>query len=223
MTNQSVIAKNILKRMDDLGIKSKVTLSDISGVSRTVITNIILMPNKSVMIESAIKLANALECRVEWLITGIGPINDADQAKQNRLDQGVPVISLNALAKTTAQEILTEVSGDESIRRIPCPAGNSKTRFVVNLNVVKLSEPWGSRYEAGGMLFFDHEVDPISGQLVIAKTTLDSAPDIMEFISVHGRKFLKSLNDDIPEDLVRIEMTDDMEIIASNVSYAVNR
>ena len=50
----SVIATNIDRRMQDLGIKTKVQLAAISGVSRTVITNIFIMPNKGVMAESAV-------------------------------------------------------------------------------------------------------------------------------------------------------------------------
>ncbi len=219
---QSIISQNIQKRMHDLGIRNKVDLSEKSGVSRTVVTNIINMPNKSVMIDSAIKLANTLECRVEWLCTGQGPMNDEHLEKRFRITEGVPLLHLSDIEDPYFEDILEELQDDEKVERVPCPAGNNSSSFAVNLTSISYRTMLG-KYEQSGMLFFDCKAKPFSGQWVLAKVSNDATPEIMEYISVQGRQFLKSLEVDIPQELQRIEVTDEIQIIATKVSYAINK
>ncbi|MFM2589437.1 helix-turn-helix domain-containing protein [Vibrio sp. TBV020] len=218
---QSTISQNIQKRMTDLGIRNKVELSEKSGVSRTVVTNIINMPNKSVMIDSAIKLARALKCRVEWLCDGTGPINDDYLEEKFRITEGVPLLQLSDIDVYSAEEILEEFIDNDKVERIPCSAGNNNSTFAIKLTSISYRTMLG-KYERSGMLFFDCQAKPFSGQWVLVKISEDATPEIMEYISVQGRQFLKSLEADIPEELQRLEITDQIKVIATKVSYAIN-
>lgn len=110
---QSIIGRNISIRMKDLGIKTNKELSDISDVSRAVITNVLKNPSKKLMAESAIMLAKALECRVEWLINGEGPVNLDEIERANRLRYGSPVVGINELAEVSAKELVESLLEDE--------------------------------------------------------------------------------------------------------------
>lgn len=60
--SMSVLARNIEQRKRDLNITKSIDLAKRSGVSRAVLTNIKLNPEKSIMLDSAIRLADALDC-----------------------------------------------------------------------------------------------------------------------------------------------------------------
>lgn len=219
--HQSIISQNIQKRMQDLGIRNKVELSEKSGVSRTVVTNIINMPNKGVMIDTAIKLANALECRVEWLGTGKGPMNDDYIERKFLIADGVPLLNLNEVTGLDdTKKNLDNLNQDSSIDRIPCPSGNKQYAFAVNLNSVSRRANLG-KYDRAGFLFFDCDEEPLSGQLVIAQLDENTKPEIMEYVSVQGRRFLTSIEMNIPEQLQSIEITDSKKIVATKVGYAI--
>ena len=66
--------------------------------------------------------------------------------------------------------------------------------------IVKSSQPIGE-YPAGGMYFFDYDLEPSSNQLVIAVPDKDSNPEIMVYFQARGKKFLKSLVEDLPLEL----------------------
>lgn len=215
MTSKSIIGANIERRMKELGIKTNKELSDLSGVSRAVITNVQLNPSKKLMAESAIWLANALQCRPEWFIFGTGPVNLDEVEKANRLRFGAPVVSVNELVRSTPKDLLRSIATSEDRQRHPCPAGNASTMFII-----KSSQPIGE-YPAGGIYFFDYELEPSSNQLVIAVPEKGSAPEIMVYFRARGKQFLKSLVEDLPIELRTIEMTEEMEILATFRAFAL--
>ncbi|WP_063654133.1 helix-turn-helix domain-containing protein [Aliivibrio fischeri] len=215
MKQKSILARNIEQRKYDLGITTNIEVARKSGVSRAVITNIGLHPNKSIMLDSAVLLAKALDCRLEWLATGEGPINLDDVERHNRLRYGAVVIRTSELESSTPEELLKELYDDQSRERVPCPAGNSFTTFIVRLN-----QDIG-KYAAGGMMYFDYEKTPITGSVVLAKTAKDAAPEIMEYTKAHNRSFLKSLSEDLPAELKFIEITEEMAIISTLTAYAI--
>lgn len=214
-SEQSILAKNIQKRMNDLNIKSNLALSKESGVSRAVITNIMLNPDKSIMADSALMLSQTLDCNVEWLLTGKGPIN-----QENELDSqqrsGAPLLSLNDISERGIDVLLDEASDNNAITRFMCPTGNKPSIFIV-----WLSRPMGKINHAGH-IYFDKDKKPLSGQLVIARTTKNGPISYMEFYSAHEKQFLKCIEEDIPESLRTIEFTSDMEIIATFECFVVS-
>ncbi|MFL7022208.1 transcriptional regulator [Vibrio cyclitrophicus] len=215
MTDKSIIGANIERRMKELGIKTNKELSDLSGVSRAVITNVQLNPSKKLMAESAIWLANALQCRPEWFVFGKGPVNLDEVEKANRLRFGAPVVSVNELVEKKPKELLLSIATNEDRQRHPCPAGNAATMFII-----KSSQPIGE-FPAGGMYFFDYDLEPSSNQLVIAVPDVNSTPEIMVYFQARGKKFLKSLVEDLPIELRTIEITEEMEILATFRAFAI--
>lgn len=208
---KSILSKNIEKRKADLGIKTNQALSQISGVSRAVITNVIKYPNKSLMMESGIALAKALDCRVEWLFSGEGPINMDDVLEAAYLRDGAPVVSLAELSQQTPEELIRKLYDDKYRERRPCPSGNSPTKFVVR-SVDPLLE-----YRAGSLYFFDYERAPSNSDLVLVKlmNSPHAAPDIMQFNRLHDETYVKALGKDIPQDLAFRRITDEIRIIAT--------
>lgn len=220
MTSQkSIISQNILRRMEDLGIKNRVALSERSGVSRTVITNIIAMPTKSVMVDTAINLAEALECRVKWLCSNEGPMNDDEIEKKFAINNGVPLLQLSDVSdQETTKRFLSEL--DESAQRIPCPSGNKESVFGVTLSSVSYRANLGN-YDRAGIVYFDFDVEPLSGQWVIAQLTPDSRPEVMEFIAGQGRMYLNSIEMNTPDQYKPLEIKDRSPIVATKVSYSI--
>lgn len=211
---KSILAQNIEKRKRDLGITTNIQLAKSSGVSRAVITNIQLQPEKSIMLDSGLMLARTLDCRVEWLATGEGPINLDDVERYLRVKFACPVLVLSEISKDSLPELLSKSIEDLSRERIPCPAGSNENRFVI-----RLSSDVG-KYWAGGLMYFEYNGTPENGRPVIA--LMNGELEIMEYARAHGRVFLKSLNEDIPQELRFIEKTDDVSILASYVSFASN-
>lgn len=211
---KSVLAINIEQRKRDLGISTNIELAKKSGVSRAVITNIQLQPEKSIMLESGLLLAKTLDCRVEWLATGEGPINMDDVERHQRVKFGSPVVSLAEIAKGQLEDVLTRSVTDLNHERIPCPTGSNETTFVVRLN-----DDIG-KYWAGGLMYFDSQAAPTNGKPVIVR--IDGEIEVMEYARAHGRVFFKSLAEDIPQELKFIEKSEDMAIIASYVAYATS-
>lgn len=212
----SPLARRIEERKDALHIRTNVELAQRSGVSRAVITNIIKNPNKNIMAESAVDLANGLQCRVVWLITGEGPATDKEIQKFQKLKSGSPVMRLDELRGDDVAEDVRTASSEENRERYSCPVGNTDTTVVIRL------ERQLGRYDAGGLLFMDVAVTaPRTGQLVLASTSAGSPPELMEYTTAHSRHFLKSLSDDVPPDLRFVEMDERMSIVATYKAYAL--
>ncbi|GAD91139.1 hypothetical protein VHA01S_069_00270 [Vibrio halioticoli NBRC 102217] len=213
-SRQSVLAKNIEKRMHDLNIPSNLALSKASGVSRVVITNILRHPEKSIMADSALLLSKHLKCRIEWLLTGEGPINHDDEINHQRRS-GAPLLLLNDITEQNIEDLLLKVSQSDTIPRFMCPTGNKPSIFAI-----WQSQPIG-RINHAGYLYFDHKKLPTSGQLVIAKTTPESAAEYMEFYATYDKKFLRYIERNIPEGLRMIELKETMQIIATFESFVI--
>lgn len=101
-----------------------------------------------------------------------------------------------------------------SRERHPCPSGNAHTILIV-----KSTEPVG-KYPAG-LFYFDYSIKPVSGQLVVASTDKDATPEVMEYYQARGKKFLKSLVEELPLELRTIEIEEDMTILATFRSFAI--
>ncbi|GAD78507.1 hypothetical protein [Vibrio ezurae] len=213
-STQSVLAKNIEKRMHDLNIPSNLALAKASGVSRVVITNILRHPEKSIMADSALLLSRHLKCRIEWLLTGEGPINREDEIDHQRR-AGAPLLLLNDLTNQSIENLLVKVSKSDTIPRFMCPTGNKPSIFTI-----WQSEPIGKINHAG-YLYFDHQKKPASGQLVIVKTTPNSPAEYMEFYATYDKQFLRYIEKNIPDELRMIEFQDSMQIIATFESFVI--
>lgn len=212
----STIAKNIDRRMKEIGMKTNVELSEKSGVSRTVITNIFMMPNKSVMGDSAVKLAKALQCRVEWLITGEGPVTDDEITS-------VPILSLRDLSETEINTAIESARSISSSPKMPCPSGYSVSSFGVQLDSTHNFDSCKkyNKFEQGGVMFFDHEAPLHNGGLILIQLSAGSTPEIMEFFKARDMGFVRSLNDNLPESIRTVEMTQDMKVLAVHIGYSV--
>ncbi|MFS1865128.1 hypothetical protein [Vibrio breoganii] len=213
--SKSILANNVERRMADLKIRSNLQLSEMSGVSRAVITNIMLSPKKSIMVDSALLLAKCLQCRVEWMITGEGHINLDDAERNNRLHLGAPLFTINQISDSDPMDMIENTITDTDHVRFPCPTGNSPTKFAV-----RMENPIG-RFKNTGVVIFDTAKSPVSGQMVIAKTSDLGSVEYMEYYAAHGRRFLRSLEEGIPEELKSLEMTEQMKIIATYECYVI--
>ncbi|WP_274882394.1 hypothetical protein [Vibrio harveyi] len=212
--DKSIIGQHIGQRMRELGIKTNKELSDKSGVSRAIITNVQLNPNKKLMAETALYLAKGLECRPEWLILNDGPVNLDEIERANRLKYGAPVVTINELADLKPDELIESLMLDEGRQRHPCPAGNSHSTFIVKSSEGIVNYP-------AGLFYFDYKSQPTSGQLVIATVDKDATPEIMSFYQTRGKRFLESLVKNLPGELKTIEVTDEMEILATMKCHAI--
>ncbi len=212
MMNMSVLAQNIEQRKRDLGIAKSIDLATKSGVSRAVLTNIKKNPTKSVMLDSALLLSKALDCRLEWLATGEGSPTTDEYIEAVHLSMGAPNVTLNQLIGVhDSEDYITNGIGSH-VQRFPCPSGNAKTQFVVKVNEQIKNFP------AGGYFYFDTAKVPISGQLVVANT--GNNIEIMEYQSAHGRQFLKSLNEELPLELRLVEI-EEQQLIGTFSAYAL--
>ncbi|KMV28829.1 hypothetical protein AB733_21615 [Photobacterium swingsii] len=207
----SILARNIETRKRDLGIPTSIKLAKDSGVSRAVLTNIKNNPDKSIMLDSAVRLAESLQCRLEWLATGKGSPTADEYIIASKIEHGAPLVTLNELVNANLSE-LTQTLLETNRERLPCPIGNSHNQIVI-----RVSEKLG-KYYAGGYMWFDVTKTPVSGQVVLVKT--ESNVEVMEFQSAHGRQFLKSLNDELPMDL-RLSEINDQTLIATFSAYAI--
>ncbi|EGQ9145683.1 helix-turn-helix transcriptional regulator [Vibrio parahaemolyticus] len=211
MMSLSVLARNIEQRKRDLNITKSIDLAKKSGVSRAVLTNIKLNPEKSIMLDSAIRLADALDCRLEWLATGEGSPTADEYKELSRIELGAPLVTLNSFVDVEPEDFL-KTGVPEYTQRFPCPSGNSKSQFVIKVNdQIK-------NYPAGGYFYFDTEKTPVSGQLVVANT--GNNVEIMEYQSAHGRQFLKSVNEELPIELRLVEITG-QKLIGTFAAYAI--
>nr|WP_321458666.1 helix-turn-helix domain-containing protein [uncultured Vibrio sp.] len=208
--SMSVLATNIERRKTDLGITKSIDLAKKSGVSRAVLTNIKLNPEKSIMLDSAIRLAEALDCRLEWLATGVGSPNIDEYKEASKIDLGAPLVTLNELVNTEARTLIEKLR-ELDRERHPCPIGNSKNQLIIKSNRKIFEYP-------AGYFYFDIEKVPVSGQLVIADT--GGNVEIMEYQSTHGRQFLKSIEEDLPADLRYIEITE-QKLIGTFEAFAI--
>lgn len=214
-SNSSTLARNIKQRMSDLDIRSNLALSKMSGVSRAVITNVMLHPEKSIMADSALQLSKTLDCRVEWLLTGKGHINIDQAIYSNGLHLGSPVFTLNQISESSIDALLQNACSNPNTSRMPCPTGNTPSMFVV-----WQSRPMG-RINNPGHIYFDKDKKPVSGQLVIARTSAGACLEYMEYYSAHDKQFLRTVEEHIPEDLRMVELTDGMKIIATFECFVV--
>ncbi len=208
----SLLARNIETRKTQLGITTSIELARKSGVSRAVLTNIKKNPDKSIMLDSAVQLSEALECRLEWLATGKGSPTSDEYLEVERVSAGAPVIKLNELKNKDINEFLMGIKEDKFRQRFLCPFGNSASQFIIllNSNIQK--------YAAGGYLYFDTAKQPISGDLVVVKQ--GDNVDMLEYQAALGKEYIKSLNESIPEDLRICEITD-QELLATVSAYTV--
>ncbi len=206
----SVLAQNIEQRKRDLGIAKSIDLAKKSSVSRAVLTNIRVNPEKDVTLSVGVKLAKALDCRLDWLATGEGAPNLDAYLEASKTELGAPVVTLNELVNTEPHELIEKLR-ELDRERHPCPTGNSKSQIIVKSNRKVFDYP-------AGYFYFDIDKTPVSGQLVIANTGGNA--EIMEYQSTHGRQFLKSLEEDLPPDLRFIEITD-QKLIGTFEAFAI--
>lgn len=215
-SDKSPMAERIEERMDDLGIKYINEVAEKSGVNRSVVSNILGNPKKSVRIDTAIAIAQGLGCHLVWFLTGEGPKTNAEAFKQQVFKASSPVMQLSELNSDNLGEVIEQAADDQSRERYSCPNGNNNNTIAIKLD----HEIDG--FDKGGILFFDvGESQVKTGKLVIAKTTKETPPEIMMFSSAHGRRFLKSLSSDIPDDLRIIQMDDNMQIIGAFMAYSI--
>ncbi|MEI8659304.1 hypothetical protein [Vibrio sp. Hal054] len=211
-SEHSVLAQNIELRMTELGITSLVALSNESTVSRTVLTNIFKQPKKSITVMSGIKLASALNCRVEWLVTGNGVVSDGGRAH-------APVLDLKTIdSPSLAEHIDAERKRADTVFQ-PSPIGLSPYCFA--LTVVGNFRPERCRrfdfMQSGGFVFFDCHAVPSSGSIVIVCSP-DRQYRVVEFIETPVGKFTKELDDSIPNDYAFMPIWEDA-VVASCVGY----
>lgn len=212
-SEKSLLAKNIDERMKRLGIKYYSKLSELSEVSRTVITNINLDSSKGIMGLSAIKLANTLECNVEWLLTGKGPmLNDSRS--------NIPIVELAEIPSGILSDHLNSLRFEVGTNFIPFHLGDHPNTLAIitrDAGDPEFCTPL-RKLDKDGFLFFDCDLKPISGKMVLAKTNNDAAR-VCEYFVSHKVEILKEINSKIPTEFCSKALDDETKILATFIGY----
>lgn len=212
-SKKSILAKNIEERTEALGIKNPSELAKRAGINRTILNKIEREPDKTIHADNAAKLARALQCSMEWLVTGEESEHSLEHIKTL---YGAAFIKLEELTHTTPQALRNQVSAEQYREYYLSPTGLRRSLFVIRIthNI--------AAYSAGSYLFFDFEKIPENGSLILVQMGENSIPEIVEYCR-HGndKEYFKYLNVDLPPELRFIERNKDMKLLATLTASSV--
>lgn len=210
------MAQRIESRMEGLGIPNPAQLAKKADISRAVLTNIMRRPDKQLWVNVAIKLANALECRVEWMVQGTGPINDDVTQASERLYGQSPLVELNELAEPDLGSYVSSCFKDTSRLVYHCPIPTSE-----NTVSIKIGRDLG-RFDSDTVFFVDlNNHLPRSGQIVLARPTGGGTPEFYTYSTSMNKQFIKSMSKDLPEDLQFMQVDKEIEFIGCFVAAII--
>ena len=191
------IALRIKSRMTDLQLRA-VDLVKLTGVSKGTVSqwlNNIAKPRG----ENLLKLADALVCKVDWLLLGKGEKETGETANiapGPEIKGHYPLISwVQAGAWSTIFEI--DVLEAESF---PCPVTGSTKTFVLAVHGISM-EPV---FREGDLIFVDPEAESHHGSYIVARLDAQNEATFKQLIIEQGEKYLKPANPNWPEQITPI-------------------
>lgn len=176
------VGARIKKRRAVVGLRSQESLSVKVGVSRVTVTdweNDKVMPSG----EHLLKLAGALRCSPEWLMTGRG----GDKAGPGDFFSVAPVIGWDAIAAALRGD---PVGGG---RVAPRPHGSGGRCFALEVESDAMVGSGGDGYPPGSVIVVDPDLRPSIGARVIARMP-GGEFTFRELVRDSGRLYLKPLN-----------------------------
>lgn len=202
------IASRIKARMDEKKLRA-VDLVKLTGVSKGTVSqwlNDIAKPRG----ENLLKLADALACKVDWLLLGKG-LRDVDLIPNvepgPEIKGHYPLISwVQAGAWSAIFEI--DVLEAESF---PCPVKCSSQTFVLSVQGISM-EPV---FREGDLIFVDPLAESHHGSYIVARLEDQNEATFKQLIIEQGKKYLKPANPNWPEQIIPI--TSDCSIVGTVV------
>ncbi|MEH6729699.1 MAG: S24 family peptidase [Pseudoalteromonas distincta] len=193
------LGKRVEKRRVQLGM-TQAQLGLIAGLAQNSIHNIESGETKRPRKIDA--LAEALNCTPEYLLFGIGEVQEDEKNINNNVAPGpvlkaaVPLISW---VQAGAWSDINEVREFDADRYL-CPVKCSDKTFALKVQGVSM-EP---KFYDGDLIFVDPEADCIHGSYVVARLDDDNQATFKQLIIESGHKFLKAANPNWPDQLIPI-------------------
>ncbi|MFT6789067.1 MAG: SOS-response transcriptional repressor LexA [Pseudoalteromonas rhizosphaerae] len=193
------LGKRVEKRRVQLGM-TQAQLGLIAGLAQNSIHNIESGETKRPRKIDA--LAEALNCTPEYLLFGIGEVQEDEKNINNNVSPGptlkaaVPLISW---VQAGAWSDINEVREFDADRYL-CPVKCSDQTFALKVQGVSM-EP---KFYDGDLIFVDPQADCIHGSYVVARLDDDNQATFKQLIIESGHKFLKAANPNWPDQLIPI-------------------
>lgn len=183
----NTLAKNLKRRMRDLGITQK-ELAEKVDISQVMVHK--LTSGKTESTSKIVELSLALECDPSWLQSGKGksPYDEDSNVLDSteRITGHYPLISWVQAGNWT--ESVEYAPSD--FEYYPCPKKCSEKTFLLKVTGDSM-EP---RFQEGDLIYVDPLENAIHKKLVVAKLTDDNTTTFKQLIIEDGKKFLKALN-----------------------------
>lgn len=180
---------------------SQIQLGDAIGVSQATISELEVRPAASS--KYLVDIAQALGVNPVWLATGEG---EMDSKPTELFDSELSIASINTRAVPLISWVqagqFKEVFNDMSLNKefFHCPTRCSPSTYALRVE----GESMMDRFRPGQIIFVDPEVSPISGNYVIAMLEDSNKITFKQLISDGGDQYLKALNKDWPERIIRV-------------------
>jgi len=193
------LGKRVEKRRVQLGM-TQAQLGQISGLAQNSIHNIESGETKRPRKIDA--LAEALNCTPEYLLFGVGELNDDSKNINNNVAPGPEIkstVPLISWVQAGAWSEINEIRECDAMRYM-CPVNSSAKTFALKVQGVSM-EP---KFYEGDLIFVDPEAECIHGSYVVARLDDNNEATFKQLIIESGHKFLKAANPNWPEQLIPI-------------------
>lgn len=171
----------IQERLEALNLKPA-TASKLAGLEQTAVRMILLGRSKNPRADTIEKLAQALECRVEWLLTGEGAIAPLASSTARPAPDAPPVPIRSSMPMDVPVLGTAAGSGDGAIQmdggaidQVRRPPGLSNARDVYAIYVE--GESMEPRFAPGALVYVSPHKPPRIGDDVVVQVQLGEGQD----------------------------------------------
>jgi len=177
------LSQNVRLKMKSLGL-TQADLAEKAGVAQPTIHR--LLSGKIATTTKLVELAQALQCDVEWLLTGESEaLSNIEPATP--MTKGLyPVISW-VQAGDWSQ--IYEISQQEA-EHYPCPVKCSDKTFLLRVRGMSMSPT----FNEGELIFIDPEVEATNGKFVVARLDDENEATFKKLVVEGEHRFLKAEN-----------------------------
>ena len=185
------IAERVKNKRNKLGL-TQLQLSELVGTAQTSIQKIERGDTKTPRHIEA--LARALKCTPEYLLFGIGDIDNA--TVMSNATNYLPLVSF---VQAGDWSDINEIRVDEA-ELYPSPIKCSVNSFIVRVE----GESMMKAFYPGDLLYVDPESQPINGSFVIARLDDENQATFKQLVIDGNKRYLKALNPDWPTKFIEI-------------------
>ncbi|MBB1489076.1 LexA family protein [Oceanospirillum sediminis] len=194
-----MINERIKQRRKELGL----TQQDIANKLKITKASISLWENGSTQPkgENLFALSKVLNCSQEWLLYGKGDIKPASEIESNvapgpEIKRRLPLVNWVQAGTWTP---IVEADPSE-IESYPCPVACSERSYVLRVQGASM-EP---EFRDGDLIFVDPEAQWKHGSYIVVRMDDDNSATFKQLIIESGKKYLKPLNPNWPEQIISI-------------------